>query len=129
MDTPNPAASRPASAPFPDNEFAWREHMQRWGAISYSPTTRRYGCSHGWRYQADAENRALAECGAPDAFIAVSARDHIYLVLALAGNGSWGWGANADQNTAQQVALSNCADAGRRIVVVVHPVMGVISLA
>jgi hypothetical protein len=123
MGSPNPA-SRPASAPNRDADYAAAYYLTRWGAIAYSPATRRHGYAFRWDDQASAEARARAECGAPDTIIVASASGNYTLTLATAPDGSWGSAINANPTYAQREALTNCPGAGPHIQLVLHPING-----
>ena len=121
---PNPA-SRPAAARPSDAGYAMAYFMTRWAAIAYSNTTGRFGYSFMQNDQASAEQRARAECGAPDAFIAVSGANLCYQALATASDRGWGSGFAGDAAAARREALANCPGASARLAVVIHPTKGV----
>lgn len=93
--------------------------LYAWGAIVYSPSTRRYAWSYKYPNQADAE--AAARSGLPerDTFVAVVAYNG-YIALALADGGQWGaaWDANADK--AIQRALAACPGGNRSLAIALH---------
>lgn len=119
-------ASRPVSSPQGDAGYgaAWR--LSRWGAIAYSPSTRRTGCVTGYDSQALAERAALAQCGAPDAFVIQSVGGDMGLAVAVADDGGWAWGANASDSQARREALSRLPKPGARIVAYIHPSQNVL---
>lgn len=80
----------------------------RFGAIAYSQSTRRYGYAWGKATQADADNTALKECGAADAFIAVYGTNQ-WLALAHGNGTSFGWGHDTTEQAAQSRAIDGCA--------------------
>lgn len=93
--------------------------LYAWGAIVYSPSSRRYAWSYKHRSEAEAEaaaQRALAE---PDAFVAVVAYNG-YVALALAGGGEWGAAWDGNANRAIQRALTACPGANGSLAIVLH---------
>jgi hypothetical protein len=90
-----------------------------WGAIVYSPSTRRYTWSYKYHTQAEAEAGARSALPEPDAFVAVVAYNG-YIALALGSGGEWGAAWDAKANTAIQKALSACPAANRSLAIVLH---------
>src|SRR5690348_2692795 len=95
------------------------------GAIAYSPATRRYGWSYNVQGQANAEETAMCNCGASDAIILVWGH-HTYLALALAENGGYGAGWDTKPERAKQQALAACPGTACQIVLFLHTRRGVI---
>lgn len=93
--------------------------LYAWGAIVYSPSTRRYAWSYKYRTEAEAEAAARSALPEPDAFVAVVAYNG-YIALALADGGSWGaaWDAKADR--AAHAALTACQGPNGSLAVVLH---------
>jgi serine/threonine-protein kinase len=61
-----------------------------YGAIAYSPSTRRFGSSWNYRSQTEAEQRALAICNRDDCQILLSLANSCG-ALAVARNGGYAW--------------------------------------
>ena len=80
-----------------------------YGAIAYSPSTGAYGYSYDHPSRADAEARALAECGnrASDCQLPLWFRNACG-ALASGGNGGWGTGWGTSRGLAEGYALSTC---------------------
>ncbi len=77
-------------------------------AIAYSKSTGRIGQGEGLNTRAEAESRALAECGAPDAQVVGWRRDG-FLALALGRTpGVYGTGQGDTLKEAQTRALETC---------------------
>ncbi len=84
-------------------------------AIAYSKSTGRIGQGEGLNTRAEAESRALAECGAPDAQVVGWCRDG-YLALALGRSpGVYGTGRGDTLKDAQARALEACHSNHARI--------------
>jgi hypothetical protein len=81
----------------------------RYAAIAYAPSSGRHGYAFGHRSRAEAESRALDECGGGDARIVVWARNG-WCALALgAETGRYGWGWGSTSQRARESALADCA--------------------
>ena len=88
-------------------------------AIAFSKSTGRTGSGYSYGTRAGAQNRALLECGARDAFVAMWGYD-TYIALATGQGGAWGTGRATRQRAAERQALRNCPAADARVVRVVH---------
>ena len=97
--------------------------LYAWGAIVYSPSTRRYAWSYKYHTEAEAEAAARTALPERDTFVAVVAYNG-YIALALAGDGGWGAGWDAKANTAAQKALNACPGANRSLAVILHTFRG-----
>lgn len=85
-------------------------------AIAYSKSTGRYGHGEGHNTRAEAEYRALAECGTHDAHVVGWCRNG-YLSLALGRNlGTYGTGLGNTIYEAKARALKNCPSSSAHIV-------------
>jgi hypothetical protein len=74
------------------------------GAIAYSPKTRKWGYSHGARNQEEAEGLALSHCPATDAKVVMRA-DGGWIALA-AGPRGWGAASGPSRPAVEQRALA-----------------------
>jgi len=84
-------------------------------AIAYSKSTGRIGHGEGQNTRAEAESRALGECGAPDAQVVGWCRDG-YLALALGRSmGVYATGRGDTLQEAQKRALEACQSNHARI--------------
>ena len=77
-----------------------------YGAIAYSPSTRRYGSSAAESDPESAQSQALANCGEPDAGILIWGMN-TYLALVI-GDAGAGWAWNDDRWRARRVAFDRC---------------------
>ena len=94
----------------------------KYGAIAYSQSTRRYGYAWGKTSRAEAEAAALSECTAGDAFIAVWG-SNTWLALAHGDGTSYGWARNEEsEQVAQSKAIAQCAQraAGSHLLVSIY---------
>jgi hypothetical protein len=80
----------------------------RYAAIAYSATTRRYG--YAWDYDslAKAQRVAVAGCKAADARPVTWAKNGWYCALAQGADGSYGSGSGPTAASARMAALSEC---------------------
>jgi len=85
--------------------------IRRYGAIAYSPSGGSYGYSSNFADRADAETRALKECGKDDCVIATWFFNHCG-ALATSSNGSWGADQAASEQGAQALAQARCVREG-----------------
>lgn len=79
----------------------------RYGAIAYSPTARRYGRSWGYETRAEAEAVALRYCPYSDAIIACWGKNS-YIALAHGSGTLWGAAWGNDLEEAKRNALGYC---------------------
>jgi Domain of unknown function (DUF4189) len=81
-----------------------------YGAIAYSPSTGAYGFSYDHYSQAEAENRAMAECRARagDCQLPLWFRNACG-ALAVGSGGGWGTGWGTDQGLAESYAIQTCS--------------------
>ena len=97
------------------------------GAIAYSPSIRRTGCSWEQTSVAEARRVALHWCSAADARIVVEGQ-LTYLALAVALDGRYGWAADSRSRRAERTALRYCEGPSPRIVVLLDTLRGLITL-
>lgn len=90
-----------------------------WGAIVYSPSTRRYAWSYKYANQADAEAAARSALPERDTLVAVVAYNG-YIALALTDSGGWGaaWDSNASK--AIQRACAACPGSNGALAIALH---------
>jgi hypothetical protein len=95
-----------------------RAKQPQYGAIVYSPSTRRYAYSFNCSNAGEAEAHARTHCGAPDAVVVAHGVNY-YLALAVADDGAYGAGWDADPTGAAQRALASCSGPNCHLTVVV----------
>jgi serine/threonine-protein kinase len=80
------------------------------GAIAYSRSTGAHGYSHRFGSQAQAERRAVSECGKSDCEVLAWFNNGACGALATNGKGTYGgaWGRTREE--AERKALANCSD-------------------
>ena len=89
------------------NDVATAEN--RYGAIAYSQSTRRYAWANGHESREAAEAAALKQSGDHDAFIAVYGSNS-WLALAHGNGTSYGWARDPNsEQAAKDAAVANCA--------------------
>jgi hypothetical protein len=93
----------PAKADDPGGKFA---------AIAYSEQSGRYGYAYGCTCLPDAQNNAVANCGAADAHVVVWVENG-WVALAVGDNGAYGdaWSTSSVAE-AEAIALQNCSQYG-----------------
>lgn len=79
----------------------------RYGAIAYSPASGLYGYSDNYPNRAQADQRALRECGQADCVVASWFWNQCG-ALAAGDNGTWGAEAGSSEARAQSLALARC---------------------
>jgi hypothetical protein len=107
--------------------LAQRARQQKYGAIVYSPSTRRHGYSFNCSSADEAATLARNQCGAPDAGV-VAQGHNFYLALALADGGAYGAGWAADPKSAAQYALANCSGPNPHLTIVVDTGSGAVPM-
>jgi len=100
-----PRQQRKQARPAPQTRLAPAD-QPLYGAIAYSPSTRRYGSSAGESDRENAQSQALASCGEPDAGILIWGMN-TYLALVV-GDAGAGWAWNDDRWRARRVAFDRC---------------------
>jgi hypothetical protein len=83
----------------------------KYGAIAYSPTTGLDGYSDNYPDKAQADQRALSECGQADCVVATWFYDNCG-ALATADNGAWGAEVGGSEARARSLALARCGRQG-----------------
>ena len=81
------------------------------GAIAYSRSTGAYGYSYKYANRAEAEKRAIQECGKNDCEVAAWFFNNCG-ALVTGSNGAWGAGYGDNERTAQVAARARCAKEG-----------------
>ena len=91
------------------------ETSSTYGAIAFSPATGAWGDAFQFESRAEAERRALGECGrhARDCTVAVWFRDQCGAV-ASASDGSWAWGLGRTRAAASADAMTDCRKRGAK---------------
>jgi serine/threonine-protein kinase len=89
------------------------------GAIAYSPSTRRYSWSYGQPDQMTAEQAARKYCEAHDATILCWGHNTA-LALALSADGSYGFAWGEDAADVRRRALQACQGTNCHIVLLYH---------
>ena len=80
---------------------------EKYGAIAYSGSSDRCGVSFNLRSRADAEKRAISECGESDCEVKVWFRNGCG-ALATGSDGSIGWAWSGNKAGAEKNALHEC---------------------
>lgn len=77
-------------------------------AIAYSTSTGNWGEGHGFYSRAQAEQRALRECNASDAFIAGWGQNRYVVLVVENGGAAWGCGSRPTLEAAKKEAYRLC---------------------
>jgi hypothetical protein len=91
-----------------DQQSSSSYSYDRYAAIAYSPSTGKYGYSHGYGSRCSAERAALSHCPREDARIVAWSRN-AWCVLALGDDvGEYGWAWATSSGCARSRALEEC---------------------
>lgn len=102
-----------------------QDAQPHYGAIAYSPSTRRFGWSFNCPDQANAEAQARSQIGVADA-ITLGWGSNSYLALALAEDGSYGYGWDESAFGAADRAMNACTGKNPQLVALVDTIRGMV---